>query len=255
MGITRLGPHHWGGISHLDVVVISSVGPAYVPACGPPASYLRSLRRSFLGSILSSSWPSNPQIQRRLGFFDRHQEAARAWERQFALDFGTLPAGLNAAGGVSGHPGGGHCQRADGWDTMAGVATAMGSGMGGDAVKRVIGMSLGAAVALLAAHPALAQPSQNWAWCENEDNAFPPDVSVNGCSALIQSGTDPRRTSPSSTTTAVSPIAPRRSRSRHRRLYRGDKLDPNYEVAYQIAAAPISPSATSTAPSPTTTRR
>ena len=104
--------------------------------------------------------------------------------------------------------------------------------MGGDAVKRVIGTSLGAA-ALLAAFSALAQPSQDWVWCENKDNAFAPDVSINGCSALIQSGT----VSPQNI-----PIVYNNRGVAYR--VKGDldraiadyseaiKLDPDYEVAY-----------------------
>ena len=44
--------------------------------------------------------------------------------------------------------------------------------MHGEAIPRVIGMSLCAA-ALLAAVPARAQQDQNRAWCENRDGARP----------------------------------------------------------------------------------
>ena len=95
--------------------------------------------------------------------------------------------------------------------------------MGADAVKRVIGTSLGAA-ALLAAFSVLAQPSQNWVWCENKDNAFAPDVSINGCSALIQSGTESAAEHPHRLQQPWRRLSRQgRSRSRHCRLWRGDQ--------------------------------
>src|SRR5580700_6796925 len=128
---------------------------------------------------------------------------------------------------------GGHCQKACGWNTMAGGNTAVGSMMGADAAKRVIGMSLGAA-ALLAALPVFAQRSENWAWCEDQDNAFAPDVSINGCTALIESGTQSPQNIPVVFNNRG--IAYRAKGDLDRAIAdytEAIRLDPNYDVAYQ----------------------
>ena len=76
--------------------------------------------------------------------------------------------------------------------------------MGGDALRRVIGMSLGG-MALFAALPARAQAqpeappapaSQEWVWCENRDGAVAPDASIKGCTALIEAGAAPAKSIP-----------------------------------------------------------
>ena len=52
-----------------------------------------------------------------------------------------------------------------------------------------------AALALLTltATAAGAQQSQNWQWCVNEGNAFSPDLAINGCTAIIQSGKESQK--------------------------------------------------------------
>jgi tetratricopeptide (TPR) repeat protein len=104
--------------------------------------------------------------------------------------------------------------------------------MGGDAAKRVISICLGA-TALLAATPALAQPSQNWVGCENKDGTFSPDASIDGCTALIQSG----KQSPQNIPVVFNNrgIAFRAKGELYRALAdytEAIKLDPKYDVAY-----------------------
>jgi lipoprotein NlpI len=38
-----------------------------------------------------------------------------------------------------------------------------------------------------------AQPAPNWQWCANEDNKVSPDLAINGCTAIIQSGKESRK--------------------------------------------------------------
>src|SRR6185503_7676030 len=45
-----------------------------------------------------------------------------------------------------------------------------------------------AATLSLTTGPALAQQSQNWAWCVNKNDQYSVDLSVSGCSAVIESG-------------------------------------------------------------------
>ena len=41
------------------------------------------------------------------------------------------------------------------------------------------------------AGPTQAQPSQEWTWCANKET--PPDLGINGCTTVIQSGKEPNR--------------------------------------------------------------
>ena len=54
------------------------------------------------------------------------------------------------------------------------------------------GMASLAALAL-ATTATVAQQSQNWQWCVNEGNRFSPDLAINGCTAVIQSGKESPR--------------------------------------------------------------
>lgn len=45
---------------------------------------------------------------------------------------------------------------------------------------------------ILVGAPAQAQQSQNRTWCVNEGNTFSLDLKIKGCTALIQSRTEPR---------------------------------------------------------------
>jgi tetratricopeptide (TPR) repeat protein len=54
--------------------------------------------------------------------------------------------------------------------------------------RHLIGSVLVATIAALAASPAVAQSQKQIDACKNKDNAFTPDVRIDACSALIQSG-------------------------------------------------------------------
>src|ERR1700722_14189743 len=89
------------------------------------------------------------------------------------------------------------------------------------------------AAALLAAVSALAQPAQNSAWCENKDNAFPPDVSIDGCSAMIQSGTESPQNVPVVYNNRGVAYRAKGELDRVIADYtEAIKLDPKYDVAY-----------------------
>jgi tetratricopeptide (TPR) repeat protein len=44
---------------------------------------------------------------------------------------------------------------------------------------------------MLISLPANAQPSDNLKWCNNVGNTFSPDLSIRGCTAIIESGREP----------------------------------------------------------------
>jgi tetratricopeptide (TPR) repeat protein len=126
--------------------------------------------------------------------------------------------------------------------------------MDGEAIPRLIGMSLCAA-ALMAAVPLRAQQDQNRIWCENRDGVATAEQSIAGCTALIEAGTAAAANVPVLYNNRG--IAYRAKGDLDRAISdysEAIRLDPSYDIAYFNRGRARYLKRDSTAPSPTTAR-